>query len=306
VLVATALSTAWALSNSKLSVHIGGMSSATQAFLTAAAPRLVKILDPTPSLVQAVRAANPGMVVVCRIYLPAQPQSGDPVAAAQAWWTATSSTILSIGNGCAYWEGYNEPDVSSGPAVAWMAAFDVARVQILAQNGLLASVGNFAPGTPDVTNATVIQAFFPAIDAAIANRGILGLHEYASPFMWSCFDNSTGEGWLTGRYRMLYDEFLLPTNRSLPLVVSEGGIDAATCGGQAFSGWQTACAYWASNGWGSDCNNAYVTQLSWYDSVLRADDYVLGVTLFQADCPGWDNYDVTPAYPDLTQYMNSL
>lgn len=52
----------------------------------------------------------------------------------------------------------------------------------------------------------------------------------------------------------------------------------------------------------------YVSQLAWYDSLLRADDYVLGATIFQLDCPGWGPYSL--AYDDATSqlvaYMNGV
>jgi hypothetical protein len=56
-------------------------------------------------------------------------------------------------------------------------------VKVLAQHGLKAVIGSFSTGMPDVTNASIIQAFFPAIDAAMQHGGILGLHEYCQPYM---------------------------------------------------------------------------------------------------------------------------
>jgi hypothetical protein len=50
----------------------------------------------------------------------------------------------------------------------------------------------------------------------------------------------------------------------------------------------------------------YVEQIAWYDSVIRQDDYVLGATIYQLEIPGWPDYDVSNAIPDLIQYMNSL
>ena len=47
--------------------------------------------------------------------------------------------------------------------------------------GVKACIGNFATGCPDVTNATIIEAFYPAIKAAKEQyNGILGLHEYSA------------------------------------------------------------------------------------------------------------------------------
>jgi hypothetical protein len=56
-------------------------------------------------------------------------------------------------------------------------------------------------GVPDVTNPAMMNAFNPAIDAALQHGGVLAVHEYASPTMDGCFSNSTQDGWFTGRYR---------------------------------------------------------------------------------------------------------
>lgn len=85
--------------------------------------------------------------------------------------------------------------------MTWYAQFEVARIGILAQHGLNASIGQFSCGTPDVTNAAIMNAFVPAIDAAIAHGGILGVHEYSSPTLQACFDAGSEEGWFTMRYR---------------------------------------------------------------------------------------------------------
>ncbi len=98
-----------------------------------------------------------------------------------------------------YWEGYNEPAVATIDQLAWVAAFDVKRVELLATQGAKASIGNFGVGNPDITNLPLMEAYNPAIDAALAHGGILGLHEYSSPTMMGCFDDASGEGWTTGR-----------------------------------------------------------------------------------------------------------
>ena len=41
----------------------------------------------------AIKAAVPSTVIVGRIYLSNQPQDGDPVAAAQAWFNSNRGTI---------------------------------------------------------------------------------------------------------------------------------------------------------------------------------------------------------------------
>jgi len=289
---------------SKLSIHTS-MGDNSWLVVKQGKPRLIKLLDSFGDA-PAIKSALPDITIVGRIYLDNQPQSGDPVDTANWWWNTTQQTILNS-PGVDFWEGYNEPDVSSTTQVAWLASFDAARVQILNAHGLKASIGNFGTGTPDVSNAGLIEAFYPAIDAAVKYGGILGLHEYSSPYMNGSFSGSvqTGQGWLTGRYRKLYDQYLLPTNRSIPLVISENGIDGGTCsitGCNIAGGWQNFCSYWQSQGV-SDCNAAYVNQLAWYDQVMQQDDYVIGSTIFCLEISGWSDFDIGPAVPDLVAYM---
>jgi len=127
--------------------------------------------------------------------------------------------------------------------------------------------------------------------------------------VWTLFSgsNQTGDGWLTGRYRKLYNQYLLPTNRSIPLVITEHGIDGGTCvvtGCHISGGWKNFCGYWQSVGW-NDCNQAYMTQLQWYDAIMRYDSYVIGCTIFSLEISGWDDFDIGPVTQDFTQYLQS-
>lgn len=294
-----------ALSASKLSIHINGVDGTMASWIAATQPQVVKLLDPNSGDVAAVKSASPNTIIIGRIYAPTQPMSGDPVAAAQAWIAASLPTIQAC-SGVDFWEGYNEPPTDYA-SLLWYSQFEVARVRgLAAAGGVRAAVGQFSTGTPDVTNATVIAAFLPAIAAAKAANGVLALHEYSSPYMWSCFNNASGSGWLTGRYRMLYEQFLIPANLSLPLVVSENGIDNSPCGSPNTGGWLSYCGFWAAAGYGNDCAATYVSQLAWYDALMRADDYVLGSTLFCYHCSGFDTYEQATALAPLQAYMNAL
>lgn len=46
-------------------------------------------------------------------------------------------------------------------------------------------IGCFSVGTPDVSNPAIIEAYYPAIDAAMKHGALLGLHEYSAPTMVS-------------------------------------------------------------------------------------------------------------------------
>jgi len=70
--------------------------------------------------------------------------------------------------------GYNEPAIGSVQQMEWLATFDATRVEILNAAGRKAVIGCFSTGTPDVTTPAIIEAYYPAIDAAIKNGGVLG------------------------------------------------------------------------------------------------------------------------------------
>eukprot|EP00698_Gefionella_okellyi_P013053 TRINITY_DN3546_c0_g1_i1.p2 TRINITY_DN3546_c0_g1~~TRINITY_DN3546_c0_g1_i1.p2 ORF type:complete len:116 (-),score=23.00 TRINITY_DN3546_c0_g1_i1:884-1231(-) len=107
--------------------------------------------------------------------------------------------------------------------------------------------------------------------------------------MLNGFDNSTGEGWFTGRYRKLYRQYLLPTHRNITLAITENGIDGGVVGKPG--GWKNFAS-----------PEEYLNQLRWYDSLLRADDYVLGSTVFLMDgTSDWDSFSVNGAEASLLQ-----
>jgi len=204
-----------------------------------------------------------------------------------------------------FWEGYNEPGIGSVSDMQWYAAFEIARIGLLASIGRNASIGQFSTGTPDVTNAAIINAWLPAVAAVQRHGGVLAVHEYDSPFLWNCFSNATNDGWMMGRYRKLYSQYLAPAGLVVPLIITETGVDDSPCNNSPnLGGWQAYCGYWQSAGWGSDCEHSYVSQLAWYDGLLRADAWVLGATIFCYGCYGFDSYEVAPALGELQAYMN--
>ncbi|MEZ4634355.1 MAG: hypothetical protein R2856_05145 [Caldilineaceae bacterium] len=75
----------------------------------------------------------------------------------------------------------------------------------------------------------------PAVQAAQQHDGWLGLHEYAAPtiyFLSTRADQgrypgvSAGDtGWLTLRYRQVYNQILKPNGLAIPLIMTELGVD---------------------------------------------------------------------------------
>jgi hypothetical protein len=153
------------------------------------------------------------------------------------------------------------------------------------------------------------------LEAAHAHQGFLGLHEYSAPTIWFNTNRSpldygvapTDEGWLTLRYRKVYNQFLIPWGLRLPLLITECGVDGLVSDrpGPPGKGWKDFAGYWAEMGMGEDAAGNYVEQLAWYDSQLQLDNYVLGATVFAMTAfEEWRSYELKgEAASILQQYL---
>jgi hypothetical protein len=194
-----------------------------------------------------------------------------------------------------YWEGYNEPMISSAELMADYAAFEAERVKQMAALGYKCSIGSFSTGTPPLE---LWASFLPALEAAQEYGGCLGLHEYSAPIMQFGFGRyqldpagDAGDvGWYTVRYRQVYRHHL-PADLHIPLVITECGVDGLIepRPGPAGAGWRDFSKYWKQNNMAPDGVTGYLDQLTWYDEELQKDDYVVGATIYAA---GADSYDV--------------
>ncbi|MDD1654133.1 MAG: carbohydrate binding domain-containing protein [Methanomicrobiales archaeon] len=288
---------------SKLTIHTSFTGPLSMPFIRDAQPRVVKLLGGASpgspwDQAAAIKAASPGTLIVGRIYFADEPATGDPAARAREWWDRCKGVILAYPQ-VDYWEGYNEPSVDSVAKMQYLATFDAERVRILAANGRKAAIGSFSVGTPQIVTSSGARdgsywrAYYPAIDAAQANSGVLALHEYSAPSMRDMFETASGEGWTTGRYRKVYSWFLKPDGREIPLIITECGIDGGVIG-QGQKGWKS---YTGAEG--------YLDQLKWYDSLLLQDSYVMGATIFSLEIPNWQDFDIAPLMPQLTAYVKT-
>ena len=201
------------------------------------------------------------------------------------------------------WEAYNEPVAGNLDEFKRLTEFEAERTRLLAQGGLRSVIGNFGTGQPPLE---MWEHFLPAVAEAQAHDGWLGLHEYSAPTIYYA-SSRDGQGrypgiaphdtgWLTLRYRQVYNQVLKPAGRAIPLVMTELGVDGLVTnrpGPQDAKGWQHFQEYWAQHGFGSWGPGAYVEQLVWYDQAMQQDSYVLGGCIFAlAASPGWESYEI--------------
>jgi hypothetical protein len=276
---------------SKLGIQTAYFPGEIWSFIDEAQPAVVKLLGNYGSAGE-IKMRSPGTFVVGRVHEPQswEQRTGDPKVRAQEWFQRNRDKIISSPNiDC--WEGYNEPVPQNSSEMSWYADFESERIKLLAQVGAKACIGTFSVGQPDDLN--LWPSFFPAIETALQYGGYLNLHEYDAPTMTASFDFSSEEGWRTGRYRKVYNQYLIPNNLKIPLIISEAGIDGGVIGERG-RGWKSY-----------EDAQAYLEDLKWYDSLLREDDYVIGAAIFGWGMYGWDDFEITPELAQLlTEYIN--
>ena len=270
-------------SGSKLTIHTSFTGPLSMAFIRDAKPGLVKILDNFGPAAE-IKAASPGTRIVGRIYEASQPSDGSPEQRAQEWWDRNRQRILDH-PAVDYWEGYNEPGVDGVERIAWYARFEAERVRLLAQNGRKACIGNFSMGTPDVTNPSAWPAFYPAIDAARANGGILGAARVRRSDA-AVLRRRERRGLAVRPLPQGLSPVPRPRRQDAPARDHRDRVDGD------ITGWK--------NGYTGE---QYMDQLRWYDGILRADSYVLGATVFSLEIPGWDSFDIAPIIGPFTDHV---
>jgi hypothetical protein len=280
---------------------------------------VVKTLEFDRNFLTQIKQTSPATLIVGRIDLPQLDLSSlsDPLATARSFVDALMPIADDPDRRRAMdgWEAYNEPVPGNPDEMKRLAELEAERTRLLAERGLRSVIGNFGVGQPPLE---WWEHFFPALQAAKQYNGWLGLHEYSAPTIYfnTTRDNQhrypgvgpEDSGWLTLRYRKVYNEILLPAGLGLPLVMTELGVDGLVQdrpGPPDAMGWMDFQQYWAENGYGLWGPGAYVEQLVWYDEAMRQNDYVLGGCIFvMASSAGWQSYDILgPAAAVLQQYL---
>lgn len=287
--------------------------------LATGAVTMVKTLELDANFVAQIKRTSPRTLVFGRISLPQLELAGlDPLAEARRFVdglmvVADDPLRRQSFDG---WESYNEPVPGSIDDMKRYAEFEAERTRLLAERGIRSVIGNFGTGQPPLE---WWDYFLPAVQSAKEHNGWLGLHEYAAPtiyFRTTVADQGRypgispqDSGWLTLRYRKVYNEILKPRGLAIPLAFTELGVDGLVTdrpGPPNAKGWQDFQSYWAENGYGLWGPGAYVEQLVWYDAAMRQDDYVAGGCVFVlAASDGWQSYDIMgPAAAVLQQYLS--
>lgn len=305
----------------KLGFHVTLNAGGTLDYVAAVKPAVMKGVDDIGYL-KDVKRLSPGTITIGR-YVVDQPNIGQGDAAQRAidFVNQWLPKYIEHKDYVDYWEGWNEVTY---PNYEWYAVFEATRACEMQKHGFKAAVGGFSTGTPEPWQ---FVAFVPAVEAAIRCGGILTTHEYGAPtmYLWwgqglpASYGNPPvpaypDRGPLIGRYRFLYREVLIPRGLTLPLVISEAGIDGGAGAGQrpgysTAQGWLGFHDYWGRELGITDPIAFYVEQLAWYDSLMRQDPYVIGATIFNiagGSNATWASFEAASIIPKLTEYALSI
>ncbi len=304
---------------SKLGLFVGRNDPTLFDLLHTQAVTVVKTLELDGNFVAQIKQASPNTKIIGRISLEQiNLATVDPIAEARRFVEMLLPYADDPGRRPYFdgWESFNEPVAGNIDEMARLSDFEAERTRLLGDRGIRSVIGNFGTGQPPLQQW---QAFLPAVQTAIQYDGWLGLHEYSAPTIYHL---STVEGrgrypgvtpqdtgWLTLRYRKVYNDILAPAGLTLPLVMTELGVDGLVQnrpGPPDARGWQDFQSYWAENGYGLWGPGAYIEQLVWYDNAMRQDSYVIGGTIYAlAATAGWESYDILgPAAGVLQQYLS--
>lgn len=287
--------------------------------LSSRAVTVVKTLELDVNFAAQIKATSPGVLLIGRIDLPQiELDRLDPIPAAQEF----VNRLLPIADDPQRrtsfdgWEAYNEPIAGNPDEMKRLSDFEAERTRLLAERGIRSVIGNFGTGQPPLE---WWEHFLPAVQEVQATGGWLGLHEYSAPTIYylSTSENEgrypgvspDDSGWLTLRYRKVYNDILLPRGLGVPLIMTELGVDGLVGnrpGPPEARGWMDFQRYWAENGYGLWGPGAYIEQLVWYDEAMRQNDYVVGSCIYaMATSDGWQSYDILgPAAAVLQQYLS--
>lgn len=263
---------------------------------------IIKILDCHPEMIAALtdyKTKHPSGIVVLRAYTPDGYLSKDPKECAQKYWDQVIyPQVRNLTDQQKMWidyvEGPNEcetPCWASVDDAKWFNEFWLILAPIISRNGFkpcLASipVGN-PPGTPDEVEAKIV-AFIPALKLAKELKGCWSYHPYTLKYT----KDIEVEKHYSLRYRRFYEILArhAPDLSDLPMVLTEGGVD--NDGSYKVSGWKR------------HDREKFHNWLKWYDSEIKKDSYIKGVTLFEIGHPeNWDSFDLEPIADWLAGYL---
>lgn len=292
------------ISKSKLSIFMIGSYTAGAKQILEQNPPLVKIIEPTSdgAFFEALRAYKrrvPGGLAIVRFWEGTEglkyPLESNPVTAAQDFFNrVVQPGINRLGGNINYFDYLQTPnEFETTPEwwgetkIRWNGAFWRKLTELNINAGIKTCIGGIPVGNVQATELNFMIGDLKAmkqLGAAFCYHG----------YTFNYSKDVNHEIQLSLRYRQFYNYFRdnAPELASMPLILSEGGVAE---NGDSTAGYQK---YGHST--------QYESWLEWFDSELRKDDYVKGVTLFQiGNNSDWNAFNLEPISNWLADYIRS-
>lgn len=292
------------ISGSKLGVFILVSYTKGAETILNSGPRIIKFIDPQnqPEFMEAVKKYKqnfPQGIIVLRFW---NGTSGlkytldnDPIQAADDFFSRVNQPAFSIlGDNISYFDYLQTPnEFETTPEwwgrekTIWNGKFWRKLTELNKNAGIKTCIGGIPVGNVEAQDLGYIIDDLRVIKNL---GGAFCYHGYT-------FEYSTDVGreiQLSLRYRQFYNFFQnnAPDLMSMPLILSEGGVAE---GGNPYGG------YLASQN-----IEKYKNWLRWFDSEIKKDSYVIGVTLFQiGNTTDWANFNLEPIADWLAEYLRS-
>lgn len=269
------------MSRKLLGLHINAVTQNNEmlAFIAAAKPPVVKIIQDNPEFSARVHQVNPETLLVGREYWEPGDVIERPVEAAKAKFDA----IKRRGD---YpfvdaWEGLNERNSYHWESFVAQAAFDYHLARYLHEDGRKYVALSWGEGHPPPyweNREFPWRNFTQHYKKVFEIADFFGVHEYGYPRMFS----EGMEGFHILRFPWWY--YKLPEELRKPIIISECGIDSGVAEIRPGYGWQRICSPWQ-----------FLVDLQAYNSELQP----YPVKGFLPFCWGthdtqWDTFDWTP------------
>ncbi len=290
------------VSNNKIGVFFLGANAAGKRIINGG-PRVIKVMDPHQNsemmqLVRDYKRAYPSGLVVMRVYEGDARGYGlgdDPQNSARDFWQNVISPAVAkmsandrkLIDFVSAPNEYNQtPIVKNASEAQWTGQFWEAFAEIVSQNGFRPNIGEIPVGN---WGPELMPAIIPALRKVKETGGVWSYHAYTLDYT---MDTAT-ERWTSLRYRMFYDYLRsnYPDIADVPMILTEGGVDKGGNGG--------------TDGWNARGDSAsFENWLTWFDSEIQKDPYILGVTLFQSgNSSDWKSFDVDSISDWLANYL---
>lgn len=290
---------------SKIGIHLLGWYSAGARKIIQSNCPVITLFESSPEMMEAARdykLKHPNGIVVVRYYHPVHYViTQDPKECAKEYWErgvwpGLSQLSQAQRKLIDYVEGPNECELLCWRNAAegdWNSRYSEELIRLTGEKGFRACIGNIPVGNPPGDPRTVsetIRAYIPALRLAKKTGGCWAYHAYTLKYT----KDPKVERDYSLRYRRFYEVFAryAPDLLDMPLILAEGGVDNDGTHNDA-------------PGWKRDTPERYKDWLQWFDSEIKKDSYVKGVTLFEIGDPGgWGTFDLEPISDWLADYLS--